>query len=392
MRTLSAVLTLLLFSPSLYPPETAFTSAPTAQNVPLPAFGQWIEDPVFHTRVTRISHSDLPLPHPYPKTQAWNADMSLLMFNNHIIDARNFSHLGLTDGSNHSMRWSHSDPRVIYGIRTAWDHFSFIKINITAQPFSSSFQELVSFPRSDWDMVLLGSGEGNLDLNDRYVALAGRRAGSDNLTAIVLDLQHPASPSFHDTAITWATNFGSDLDWISISPSGNYILVNWLAEPGNTDPATRSSVYRYDRQMQFIDELADQGQHGDMGLDAQGREVYVQFEFGSQNGIWKYDIASGARTRLLPDKYNGGHVSCRNNRRPGWCYLSTHAEGYREVFALKLDGSGKVNRFAQTHTPDFSAEGTVSPDGSKILFRSNWDDSNVDWNHSHEFVADVLPE
>ncbi|MGV6860077.1 MAG: hypothetical protein ACWA5X_14025 [bacterium] len=33
---------------------------------------------------------------------------------------------------------------------------------------------------------------------------------------------------------------------------------------------------------------------------------------------------------------------------PGWCYVSTNAEDYKEAFALKLDGSGRVNRFAQT--------------------------------------------
>ena len=39
---------------------------------------------------------------------------------------------------------------------------------------------------------------------------------------------------------------------------------------------------------------------------------------------------------------------------------------------MKLDGSGGVNRFAQTHIDAQDAQGGVSPDGTKIIFTSNW--------------------
>ena len=124
--------------------------------------------------------------------------------------------------------------------------------------------------------------------------------------------------------------------------------------------------------MNFIRKLANQGEHGDIGVDSHNKEVYVQFEFGPENGIWSYRLDDGKRTRLLPSKYNGGHVSCRNFKRKGWCYLSTSEEGYKEVFALKLDGSGIVNRFAQTHAVGFGSQVGVNPDGTKVLFMSNW--------------------
>ena len=121
--------------------------------------------------------------------------------------------------------------------------------------------------------------------------------------------------------------------------------------------------------------------------------MYVQFEFGSRNGIWGYDLENGQERQLLPDKYNGGHVSCRNYARPGWCYLSTTAEGYREVFALKLDGSGTVNRFAQTRQTTWNAEGGVNADGTKIIFLSDWHATtamDAEGNHVHEaFVVEA---
>lgn len=88
---------------------------------------------------------------------------------------------------------------------------------------------------------------------------------------------------------------------------------------------------------------------------------------------------------VRPDKYNGGHVSCRNYQRPGWCYLNTRylwdGSGMREVFALKLDGSGTVERFAQTHnSTDYGCgvQVNVSPDGTQLLFNSDWgDDESV---------------
>jgi len=163
------------------------------------------------------------------------------------------------------------------------------------------------------------------------------------------------------------------LDWVSISPHGNYVLINWKDKPNNENTDARSSIYQYDINLNFIRTLADQGQHGDIGVDNNDQEVYVQFEFGKENGVWSYRLDDANRTRLLPNKYNGGHVSCRNYKRKGWCYLSTIAKGYREVFALKLDGSGTVNRFAQTHTIGLtSSQGGVNPDGTKVLFFTNW--------------------
>ncbi len=94
-----------------------------------------------------------------------------------------------------------------------------------------------------------------------------------------------------------------------------------------------------------------------------------------------YRLDDGFRVALLPDKYNGGHISCRNYERTEWCYMSTTQEGFREVVAVKLDYTGPnnhmVNRFIQTRTSDHGSLAGVSPDGTRVLFESDWGDSAV---------------
>ena len=113
-----------------------------------------------------------------------------------------------------------------------------------------------------------------------------------------------------------------------------------------------------------------------MGFTIDNTELYIQFEFGKQRGIWGYKLKNGKRYRLLPDKYDGGHLSCQNFKRPGWCYLSCNQKGYKEVFALKLDGSGIVERFAKHHTSNKTylseAQAVPNPDGTKVMFASDW--------------------
>ena len=74
---------------------------------------------------------------------------------------------------------------------------------------------------------------------------------------------------------------------------------------------------------------------------------------------------------------------------PGWVLISAGFDGCNdgeggyynngEVFFIKLDGSGTVRLLGHSRTDfaDYEAEAkaVVSPDGTKVLFTSNW---NVD--------------
>jgi parallel beta-helix repeat protein len=381
-----------LFVPS-YPPDRPFTAIPTETNVTYPDYLGSITGPVFGNTITRISDAQIRVfGHPYPKTQSWNTDSTLMRLGNDIIDAGNYARMGTIDGKIHEIKWSSVRFDTLYGLRHYYrdddngvnDDFEFMRIRI--YPNQLSYETLITFPKEAYRKVLMGPWEGNIDLHDRYVALAAQKTDADYLTVIRYNIENNTTLIKDFPDISWETG----LDWGSVSPLGNYILINWLDDPNNSDPDSRGSVYQYDIDINYLRKLSQQGQHGDMGIDADGGEVYVQFGFGGQRrGIWGYHLSSGSEIRLLPDKYSGGHVSCRNYLRPGWCYPSTTQEGYREVFALKLDGSGLVNRFAQTHTTGAdNSHGGVNPDGTKILFDSRWGGATSN-DRAESFVVEV---
>jgi hypothetical protein len=125
----------------------------------------------------------------------------------------------------------------------------------------------------------------------------------------------------------------------------------------------------------------------------------------------KYKLSNGQETVLLSTSQQFyDHISCRNESRKDWCFISTFDNPDRlihdsiswlpfedEVFALKLDGSKQVQRIAHHHSRRFSPitpnpdssvywaepHATVSRMGNRILWGSNWEyrvdlDSSVD--------------
>lgn len=389
-----------------YPPDTAFTFIPTGSSIPLPEYLATITGPVFHNRITRLSENRS-IRVNYPKTPSWNSDGTLLMLPYKLLDGNTYATLAThTWWDDDERKWSAIYPNIYYAMEHnrdvngdgVHDHV-FVRRDVSPVLVGGSEPDrepLVIFSGAHFEKVLIGKYEGNIDHQDRYVVFSTRKKGEKYLTAIVYDIRERSIITQKDmNAINWEDDDGSQiLDWISVSPSGQYILLNWKKYPDHQDEEYQAAIDQFDIKMNLIRELAHQGQHGDIGMQKNGIDMYVQFEFGGERrGIWGYDLDNGQETRLLPDKYNGGHISCRNYQRPGWCYPSTMAEGYREVFALKLDGSGTVNRFAQTRQASGHSHGGVSPNGCKIIFESNWQNQTAtDGNGNHiseAFVVEV---
>jgi hypothetical protein len=404
----------------VYPPEKLFHvhPIPTGKQS-MPKFLIPVTGDVFANRITRITDvSARELAHTYPKTQSWNCDGTYLRMDNTLLDGRTYTALpeplgNLNNPTDHidDRRWSHSKPNIMYGLQRRWNtadtidngindnHYDFVAHDV--EKTENTVTRLVRFSGNTYATVKMGPGEGNVDYNDSIVAFAALKHGADYLTLIVFDMRSNTIvkvKDFHE--IAWDGGYNEALDWVSVSAHGKYVLINWEDSPGQGDFS--SSIYQYDsRTLTFIRKLANQGSHGDLGIAADNREVYVQFEYGSRAGIWMYYLDTGDEIQLLPSKYNGGHVSCRNYKRPGWCYLSTNQETYREVFAIKLDGSGLANRFAQTHIAEYNDEdeaarpapnsqGGTSPDGTKILFESNWDNEAGSDGFQESFVVEVV--
>ena len=405
-----------------YPPEILFHENPIAtQALSMPDFLNPVSGPAFSNRITRITdYDDRRLSQNYPKVQSWNCNGSYLRLNNTLLDGKTYESLPEPVGSLNShafhiddRRWSHSKPNIMYGLQRRWNandmvdneindnHYDFVSHDVeNTVSNAEGVTTLIRFSGNEYQTVKMGPGEGNIDFNDSIVAFAALKHGANYLTVIVFDMIANTIIKTQDFPdIAWDGGYNTALDWVSVSPGGNYVLIKWEDNPGGGTSA--SSIHQYDsRTLNYIRKLSNYGGHGDMGLDANNREVYVQFEFGSRNGIWMYHMDDGSETLLLPCKYNGGHVSCRNYKRPGWCYMSTNRETYREVFAIKLDDSGLANRFAQTHIAEYinqagqsrsapNSQGGANPDGSKIIFKSNWDGEANGNGYMDSFVVEI---
>ncbi len=148
-----------------------------------------------------------------------------------------------------------------------------------------------------------------------------------------------------------------------MSQSGKFVVINWRQRNSGDGGAIS-----YDRNLNKLADLYARGEHGDLGFDANGNEVFVQ--------VCPFQIArldNGERTGFFTKSC--GHMSLRNYKRPGWCYACV-GRGNTDVLAIKLDGSGIVERFTHHRSTqkryNAEAHAVCSPDGRKVMFASDW--------------------
>ena len=158
-----------------------------------------------------------------------------------------------------------------------------------------------------------------------------------------------------------------------MSQSGEFVVMD-----NNSDT---QAVQIRDRNLTLLRTLSYTQAHADLGYDAAGNEAYV-----SACHIRMARLDTGAVTNMVGEPspyYICGHISTRGYKRPGW-----GLESYgNEIFAFKLDNSSIVERFAQTRTTgayDSSPKGVISPDGSKVMWNSDWGSGSI-----YAYVAEM---
>ena len=200
---------------------------------------------------------------------------------------------------------------------------------------------------------------------------------------------------------------------VSISPSGRYIDVKYaaVARGGAADCDTTCDMHRIfevDSSLTIRPHLMAAAslrcgsfaarldgwvyplKHADMMLDPfDGNEdVLVGGRAcpGSALGhVVKVRLRDGLVTSLTDPSNEAGymHGSARATGRPGWfivtydrspAYTGRRFRG--EIVALRIDGSGTVERLAHYHstasTYRAQAHAVPSPDGRRVLFASDW--------------------
>jgi hypothetical protein len=322
-------------------------------------------------------------------------------------------------------RWSHSDPNKLYKP----DGSQFREYTINPNNTTQTYTVLRTF--TGYYALTIGAAEGNLSIDDRYVSLMARGSNTpsdaayDDLWVIVYDIQEDVIKSVTPFYDKYVADPGTvpipdrvGIDWATMSQSGKYIVMRWRGSAAARYKGIE--VYKLPAidgdPLVFQRQLTPVGTHGDLGYDTAGNEVWACTESDGANypgvAVSTYRLDNGAQTTQLLEGGSGspfqpGHISCQNYRRPGWVYVTLNtnntvppinpAQTMKEVFALRLDGSGTVQRFAWTYNNhynyDSETHGVPNPDGTKIMFASNWGGSSSSSN-VYSYVAEwaQIPE
>jgi len=396
-------------SSPVYPPDSPrYEHSDSAwEGAELPPVGDILRDPDFGTSIRRITDPQAGewVPHhDYAKTQAFNADGSLYRFSSvAVYDAHSLDRV-LDLPNLYRALWSNTDPDILFGFK---QHERQVRRYHLSSGITEVILDLSEDP--DCEYMDLGPGEGNLDIEDRYVALVCR--SGDDLHVLSFDLQSGTELARRHFPGAWAggTDMIDMVDWVSVSQDGLWTLVMWdhnqtsPENPYDLDGGEHYGVEVYDTAtLSFQRRLWHYGNHGDCCVDTDGNQVFVQFAGPYRSYVNMFRLSDGLQTSIinadqnadgdiLSDFYNhGGHISCRNILRPGWAYLSLEHNtdlpdeciNGGEVMAVKLDGSGIVEHFNHHRS---SAEGyhrtptpSPSPDGSIVIYTTDWEGSGGD--------------
>jgi hypothetical protein len=388
--------------------------------VPLPAYLVPQKLAPFGTTVTRITGDPgtaiagiggmwgADARHHYSKDQPWNADQSLIALQNVgpggfpkrlYLDAASYRPLYGPCGNYRvgDDRWHPSREHPHERINVNGTLLEWFDVTTCKQTRSWTLPFAVDY---------FGMTEGNPSFDGRFVALGD----ANRMFVVDMDPKPPARaypvPRIGPTVSLNGCGLAKcKATWLSIAPSGKYAVVHYGGEAiqvWNVDPASLELTPRAITQFYpgclgsatngFIYSLG----HPDMTLNPfdHDEDVVVGQEKCGNKGktMAGKPIGSVVMSRLrdgamapLTDPRNEAyshHVSARNFDRPGWVYVSYFAERpakkYNdEIVAVKLDGSGAVERIAHQHslTPKCyrcETHAVPSRDGSHVLFASDW--------------------
>ena len=389
----------------------------TVPTMPKPSFLSLIYPTPFNLKVMRIvgdSGTTIPMTgggsvtwgsdarHHYSDDQPWNADGTLLMLQNSgspsdlVLDGNTYQVIsgGCNDGG--YGRWhpslTHPYERVkAYGTRLWW-------YDIRTCVITRSWTLPIAAP-GDIEMGPSRAG--------RFMALSS----ATQVFVVDMDPQPPFAPypsprlgPVYDFSSCGVTS-GCTLDWTQVSASGQYVIVHYEGDWQqvlDVDPNTLALTPRpMPTAAPRCNGTAAQGFIYDLGhpdvtlnpFDNNEDVVIGQEHCGNigktvngslMGGVVMVRLRDGAVTSLT-DPTNAAypyHISARNLDRPGWVYVTFWpSPGQRfsdELVAVRLDGSGSVERYAHTHSDSnaggYRAEphGVPSRDGRRILWASNW--------------------
>jgi hypothetical protein len=414
-----------------YPPHFKFIGVPnplsgdnpTYPLIPraMPTPGQSFTDSRFGTVQTRITQTTT-LVQEYSRFDPFNCNQSMILFydftsGNGLVYRTTSApydqpaNLVLTIDDLDERRWDPSDPNIIWGFRD----LSIVKLDVT-----TGVETVVKDFRTDaaiapilqaypdiYRITCMDEGESSRD--KRYWALALQNFGSTDP-----DLDYAYLYLF-----TWdrvqnkvlgkyflPVDQRQNLDWVGMSTLGNWVVVGGGSDAG-VPPNWGLMMASQDFSVWHL--LHENTGHADVGLDTRGREVIVMqnaqtdyvdlipLDLGTKpvNAVGDY---TGNLIKPIVRLYyddtstiglkSGVHISCNY---PGYCLISTTIlpntteQNWldRCNILVRLDPNqaqavylAKIYNTTQQYWEE--THGTISNDGSKIVWADNWGNSVPD--------------
>ena len=187
------------------------------------------------------------------------------------------------------------------------------------------------------------------------------------------------------------------IDWVGMSPLGNWVLIGGGAGSGRT-----AGLTMVDRELTAFHQLAAATAHSDIGLDSQGREVVVMQNTATDyidlipialdtvpvtdaGGYGTSTIAPLIRLYYADDAnglQSGVHISCNCK---GYCVVSTYTapDLPEQNWLDRTIVLASLNRIkpalwylAKVHNTTGAyweeTQAAISNDGKKVVWASNW--------------------
>ncbi len=349
-----------------------------------PAAGQAVTDPTFGVEIRRLTNRGQMgglATAEYPQLQAFNADETRILLSTDVdlrvmqVGTWQVTHTGLEGAL---PRWSPTDPDQLLMLnQRSGSPIILQEIRLMAGGRTSS-RNLVNLSQLGFTAVDQGAWE-ELSNDGRLWAVVGERMGQD--VVAVLDLS---------TGQLAAVIRAANVDWAAVSPSGRYVAVQYARR--GTGPTDGLAIHDA-RSGQLLGHASDHHEHGDLGVDEQGGDVFATMaytDFCMSGAVPCFSVAPlpdalEAETRL--DHFAmtpgvGSYTSCRAVQRGGFCVhgddLGSNPGSAPMAGELWLSRmrDGAVLRLAHHRSSSCDYYNTtrpsLSPRGSYAVFTSDW--------------------
>ncbi len=413
LSILAMAFILLSANAQQFPVDEQYQSTPPPAIPAMSDYGQSVIDnsvttPIEITRVTEVyNYTDgngnpavwYPT-HEYSKVQVWNANQTKYKIRSWKVYNATTYQEEQSLSNMHPAYWSNTNPDLIWSFRQNGN----IKKHFVSTNTTQTVATITKPDGSAYDYVMLGPGEGNIDKNDHFVALACK--DGQDMDVVVFDLQTLQISVRRKFVGCWGNgtqDFPDFVDWVSISQSGDYVVIMFHNALGqNNYYVDQDGINHYGVEvyltmdMVSLSRIVEYGNHGDLGYAVDGDEVLVQFWGLEVGSIYMYKLNGSGSTRIAanPDFGVSGHISCRNINRPGWAYVTiSELDESAQLVAVKLDNTNTVEHFghhfssAQSYAQ--ASMGTASPNGDIICFKSDFGTSPNDGDVTYSFFAKV---